>query len=114
MEKSLSTNSLIDFLSKSKAFHEAVNSCADKKVSFPADISGIKGCLGAFFIEAYLSRSELIKKSESQYEGRAWDCGEDAVIICATQKEADECESDLQTVFKDRAEIYKFLNEQLK
>lgn len=108
MEKSLSTNSLKTLITSWNDFHSAVKKAADCKNDFPIEAAGFKGCLPAFFLADFMKLDELNAIHDAQYNDRPYRTENDTFIICATQKEADEYETDLQTVLGEEAEIHKF------
>ncbi len=77
---------------------DAVSAAADGKIDLPLDIKGLKGSLPLFFISMYIEY-KCSQKTESYQD--------DYVIITTGQKEADECESDLETILGDNVFIYK-------
>ena len=108
MEKSLSTNSLKTIVSHYSEFKDAVQKTADSDSQKKFTVSGLKGSLPSFFTVSFLERLSLLKKHALQYEGRTVTSGSDIFIICATEKDADECETDLQALLEDDTEILKF------
>ncbi|MBQ3981543.1 MAG: hypothetical protein II631_05810, partial [Treponema sp.] len=88
-----------------KALSQAVNTLADSDVTFPADITGCKGSLNSFFISRYMERRRVDRIHEEQFEGKFSSTQEDFVIVVPTKKEADECETDLETLLGDKAEL---------
>ena len=109
MENSLSANTvsenLMPLLASWKALSQAVNTLADSDVTFPADITGCKGSLNSFFISRYMERRRVDRIHEEQFEGKFSSTQEDFVIVVPTKKEADECETDLETLLGDKAEL---------
>lgn len=100
--------SLLPLLSSCSNFHSCAVGCADStQESFPVQVSGIKGSLNAFFISQYLERIALNEIHARQYEEKYSQFQKDIVIVVSTQKDADECESDLLSVLGDTAEIHK-------
>ncbi|MGN0728253.1 transcription-repair coupling factor [Treponema sp.] len=112
MKNTLSTkiqNPLIARMNSCKEFHAAAVQCADSEQgSFPLQVSGLKGSLPAFFIRQIAERHLQNRIHQAQYENKNQQFQKDTVIVVPTQKEADECESDLATVFEDEAGIFKF------
>ncbi len=107
-----STNSLYSLISSWSEFHNAAVSCADRKFlggedfsNEETDIAGLKGSLPAFFIKEFLSRQKvnLIARLQSSHPVSFQN---DILVICPAQKEADEFESDLNTVLGDTTEIF--------
>ena len=111
MKNSLSTNTvsgnLIPLLASWKDFSNAVNTLADENVTFPADITGSKGSLNSFFIERYIERRKVDRIHKEQFENKVSSAQEDFILVVPTQKDADEYESDLQTILGEKAEILK-------
>ncbi len=106
-----STNSLYSLISSWSEFHNAAVSCADRKflggekfADEETDIAGLKGSLPSFFIKEFLSRQKvnLIAKLQTSHPVSFQN---DIFVVCPTQKEADELESDLNTVLGSDAEI---------
>ena len=112
MKNTLSTksqNPLFSLINSCTEFHSAAIKCADAKPEeFPLQISGLKGSLPSFFIRQTEERYRQNCIHETQYENKFFQFQKDIVIIVPTQKEADECETDLNTVFEDSVEIFKF------
>lgn len=106
MEKTLSANSIYSLLLSGRNLHDGVISAADA-TQYPVQVTGLKGSLYAFFIRMFIERVKLNELHAQQYENRFSQYQKDFVIICTTQKEADEIESDLQSVLEDSADIYK-------
>ena len=110
MKKSLSTNSLIPIISSWKDFSDEVVKLSSAESSggvFPYEIRGLNGSLNAFFIADYIKKRHFNSIHKMQYEQKMLQHQEDFVILVGTQKDADECESDLMTVLGDSAEIFK-------
>lgn len=112
MKNTLSTksqNPLFSIINSCNEFHSAAIKCADaKQDDFPMQISGLKGSLPAFFIRQTEERYRQNCIHETQYENKFFQFQKDIIIVVPTQKEADECETDLNTVFEDSVEIFKF------
>ncbi len=112
MKNTLSTksqNPLFSIINSCNEFHSAAIKCADaKQDDFPMQISGLKGSLPAFFIRQTEERYRQNCIHETQYENKFFQFQKDIIIVVPTQKEADECETDLNTVFEDAVEIFKF------
>ena len=112
MKNTLSTksqNPLFSLINSCTEFHSAAIKCADAKPEeFPLQISGLKGSLPSFFIRQTEERYRQNCIHKTQYENKFFQFQKDIVIIVPTQKEADECETDLNTVFEDSVEIFKF------
>ncbi|MBQ0039292.1 MAG: DEAD/DEAH box helicase, partial [Treponema sp.] len=107
MENSL-LKSLLPLLSSCENLHQCVVDCADSQAeSFPVQVSGLKGSLNSFFIAQFIQRCGLNEIHSMQYENHHSQWQKDYIMVVATQKDADECESDLQTVLGDGIEIYK-------
>lgn len=115
MTNSLSTkseNSLDSLISSWSDFHYAALKCADGKgidgqllsKEHFVNINGLKGSLPAFFIKEFLKRKKvnLISELQNNYKSQQ----EDLILICPSQKEADEIESDLNTILGDDVEIF--------
>ncbi|MBO4321183.1 MAG: transcription-repair coupling factor, partial [Treponema sp.] len=108
MKNSLSTNSIIPLIASWKELRQAVLSANGSETAFPVSINGLHGSLPAFFISEWLKYQNSLLIHNSQYNGKIQGKRPDIIIFVATQKEADECESDLLTVLGDSAEIYVF------
>ncbi len=87
-------------------FHNSVVKAADNDISFPVDIHGLKGSLPLFYIAQYIERS-IQNQMHAEYLDTHNAYQEDYVIVTSTQKEADECESDLYTITGDSVNVYK-------
>lgn len=108
MKNTLSSNSLFTLLSSCRELHSAVLQCADADASFfPAQVSGLKGSLPSFFIRQLAERRRLEALHEQQYGGSRSPFQRDFAVVVPSQKEADECESDLLSAFEGAAEICK-------
>lgn len=108
MKNTLSSNSLFPLLCSCRELHSAVLQCADADSSFfPVQVSGLKGSLPPFFIRQIAERRKLEEIHKRQYEGRFSQFQRDFAVVVPSQKEADECESDLHSVFEEAAEIFK-------
>ena len=107
MENSL-LKSLLPLLSSCQNLHQCVTACADTDADqFPVQISGIKGSLNSFFLAQFIDRIALNEIHARQYENRYSQFQKDYVIVVSTQKDADECQSDLETVLGESVEIHK-------
>ncbi|MBQ2313476.1 MAG: transcription-repair coupling factor [Treponema sp.] len=108
MENNLSLNeSLVPLLKSWKELHGTAVACADGDTGFPAEISGLKGSLPGFFVAQFLERRRLDAIHEEQYGRAHGQPQEDCLIIVPSQKEADECETDLNTILGDSADVLK-------
>ena len=106
MEKSLSAISL---LSAWNELHDSVIKATEiNEENRSVDIMGVKGSLTSFFIQQFLERKKALSIHKEQYAGIIRHYSEDCLIIVPTSKEANEYETDLQTVFGEKARIYKF------
>ena len=95
-------------MSSCKNLHQCVTECADAAEGlFPSQVSGLKGSLNGFFIGQFIERVALNEIHAMQYEQKHSQWQKDYVIVVATQKDADECESDLNTILGDDVEVYK-------
>ena len=95
-------------MSSCKNLHQCVTECADAAEGlFPSQVSGLKGSLNGFFIGQFIERVALNEIHAMQYEQKHSQWQKDYVIVAATQKDADECESDLNTILGDDVEVYK-------
>lgn len=95
-------------MSSSKNLHQCTISCADaQKEEFPFQISGSKGSLNGFFMAQFIERIALNEIHAMQYEQKHSQWQKDYVIVVSTQKDAEECESDLNTILCDNVEVYK-------
>ena len=95
-------------MSSCKNLHQCVTECADAAEGlFPSQVSGVKGSLNGFFIGQFIERVALNEIHAMQYEQKHSQWQKDYVIVVATQKDADECESDLNTILGDDVEVYK-------
>ena len=114
MAESLSTNSLFLQLNAWNELKVTTNSIADKEVEFPVDFHGLKGSLENFLTAGILERIRLnfthfiqYRHSANQVASKEKPSG-DILILVPTQKEADEIQSDLETIFdQDKVEIYQ-------
>ena len=102
-----STNSLIALVSAWKEMHDAVIAAADGTVQSPVQINGLRGSLPGFFVSQFMDRTVLNAIHDQQYSGGGKADVRDMYIVVSTQKEADECESDLQTITESKFEIHK-------
>ena len=99
--------SLFPLLKSYEPFYSAVLKTADGECTFPADVFGLKGSLPSFFISQYIERRIADRIHEEQYDIRHDIFQEDFIIIVSSQKDADECESDFNTLFNGDAVVYK-------
>ncbi len=110
MKKSLSTNSLIPIISSWQSFSTEISKISSAETAseiFPSSIHGLNGSLPAFFLADYLKKRHFNTIHLMQYEQKMVQHQEDFILVVGTQKEADECETDLLTVLGDTAEILK-------
>ena len=108
MENNLSLNeSLLPLLKSWKELHEVLLACADGETSFPAEILGLKGSLPGFFVAQFMERRRLNAIHDEQYGLTHTQTQEDFVIVVPSQKEADECETDLGTILGGSADVLK-------
>ena len=113
MKNSLSTNSLIpqsslsSLISSWSELRAAVETVSTKKTDWPVTLSGLNGSLPGFFIAEFLRKRFFQNLHEKQYNGKFVTESQDFMIVTPTQKDADEFESDLQTIIGDSAEIVK-------
>ena len=105
MKNTLSTNSLIPLISSWTEMRASIESIAGEGGRFPLTVSGLNGSLPGFFIAEYMKKKFFQALHEKQYNGRIITGNEDFLIITPTQKDADECESDLQTILGDSVEL---------
>ncbi|MBR6154666.1 MAG: transcription-repair coupling factor, partial [Treponema sp.] len=108
MKNSLSTNSIIPLISSWKELKQTVLAGNDPKSKFPISIQGLYGSLPAFFISEWLKYQNSLIIHNLQYNGKIQSKQQDIIIFVATQKEAEECESDILTVFGEDAEVHVF------
>lgn len=108
MINTLSTNSIIPLISSWKELKQAVLSSNDQKTVFPISIQGLYGSLPAFFMSEWLKYQNSLLIHNRQFNEKIQSNSQDYVIFVATQKDAEECESDLLTVFGDNCEVYVF------
>ena len=110
MKNTLKANSLLSLIRAWKDFHQAVISAADTEgTSAPLqDIYGLKGALPAFFTGEFISRTIVNTIHTEQFEGRTFSTQKDFIVITASQKEADEFETDLHSAAGKSIEIIKF------
>ncbi len=95
-------------MSSCRNLHQCVTECADlPQEHFPVQISGSKGSLNSFFMSQFIERNALNEIHAMQYEQKHSQWQKDYVIIVSTQKDAEECESDLNTVLGDSVEVHK-------
>lgn len=113
MKNNLSINELsLTLLLKNYApLRENVTQLADSlcenKTIFPVAIRGLKGSLPNFFVALFMERCILDRIHEEQYGRTNSPYQKDYIIISSTQKEADETESDLETILGDKIEVFK-------
>lgn len=108
MKNTLSTNSVIPLLASYKELHNAAIFSADESFEQPLNVCGVKGSLSVFFLQQFLERKRVNRIHRQQYSGGApLTAQEDVLIIVPTQKEADECETDIETVLGDSVNVYK-------
>ena len=107
MRNTLSANSLTERLERWRDFNDAALELAGDSSS-SADIEGLKGSLTSFFTARLIGACEMRAVREAQRTGSGTKHG-DYVIITVTDKDADECESDLASILGDTAgaEIHK-------
>ncbi len=103
MKNLLSTNSLVSLLKSYNQMSDAILQVSDLENS---NITGLKGSLKSFFIAQYIEHSRLERIHKGQYEGKA-PLPQDFLIVVSTAKEADEIESDLQTIIQEKVQIFK-------
>lgn len=108
MKNSLSTNSIIPLIASWKDLKEAVRSGLDAETPFPISVQGLHGSLPAFYIGEWIKGQKSLLIHNSQFNEKIQGKGRDIIIFTATQKDAEECESDLLTVLGDEADIYIF------
>lgn len=113
MANTLKTISLESLLESSEAIHNAVLTVADgcdteelQKNTFPVEIKGSRGSLNSFFIRLLHKRILFSTKSDRQFLNKK-SPAKDYFIVVPTSREADEVESDLNTIFKGQAQIFK-------
>jgi len=109
MNNTLSSINLLSALSSWNAFHKGAVDTADSNAA-QIEITGLKGSLSSFFINEVIERLQINHIHQIQYNESSpvsQEYSDKYVIIVPTQKEADECQTDLETIFKDRYEIYQ-------
>ncbi|MBO5607792.1 MAG: transcription-repair coupling factor [Treponema sp.] len=106
MENSLSTNSLIPLISAWTPFKSAVNEVSTQEIPFERSVKGLNGSLPSFFVAETVRQKAFKKLHNEQYYGKK-SSPSDYVIIAQSQKDADEYETDLETILADRVEIHK-------
>lgn len=95
-------------MSSCKNLHQCASECADAPEDlFPSQISGLKGSLNGFFVSQFIDRVALNEIHAMQYEQKHSQWQKDYVIVVSTQKDAEEYESDLNTILGDAVEVYK-------
>ena len=104
---SLIESPLITLLKSYSQLRTEVQNSADNTDSNFIEINGLKGSLHSFFIALYIERRIVDQIHDVQYKGGGSQQQEDFVIIAATQKESDECETDLLTILGESVEIIK-------
>ena len=104
MGNNLSLNAI---LKADANFYEAVCKAADNAESYPCDVLGLKGSLPAFYISFYIDRVCLNRIHSAQFEHKVNTLQPDYIVIVPTQKDADECETDLMSVAGDSLAIFK-------
>src|SRR5574344_118749 len=113
MSNTLSSNSLYSELSSWSDFTQAATKITQNFDSSPVYVTGTKGSLSCFFIKQAVERirTEFIHQIQYSASGSISQeriISSDIVIIVPTQKEADEVETDLLTIFTDSVEIMQF------
>ena len=106
MGNNLSLNAI---LKADANFYEAVTKAADETSieNYPLDILGLRGSLPAFFINFYIERAKLNRIHKEQFEHKQQPLQSDYIVIVPTQKDADECETDLMSCAGDAIAVYK-------
>lgn len=99
--------SLFPLLKSYESFYSSVTQIADDKVSYPADIFGLKGSLSSFYMAQYMQRRILDRIHDEQYDIRHDSFQEDFIVIASSEKEADEFESDFNTICNGDINVYK-------
>ena len=90
-----------------KDFVQHVSFCADNE-NDTVSIHGLRGSSFSFFLDFFSKRQRLMEISRSQYAGKKSENPVDMMVVVQSQKDAEELESDLTTVFDDMAEIHIF------
>ncbi len=110
MAKTLSANLANDILFSCKDLGKAITELCDTQISvekhFPCVVSGLKGSLTSFFIANYIERSVVNKIHDLQYNNTFDSSLEDIFIVTAGKKEAEDIQTDLETILSDSASVY--------
>ncbi|MCR5764331.1 MAG: transcription-repair coupling factor, partial [Treponema sp.] len=99
--------SLFPLLKSYTSLNSSVIKTADCGVSFPAEIFGLKGSLPSFYMAQYIQRRIVNRIHDEHYDINHDMFQEDYIVIASGQKEADECESDFNTIFNGEVNVYK-------
>ncbi|MBP5283051.1 MAG: transcription-repair coupling factor, partial [Treponema sp.] len=107
--ESLLSNSVRPVLSRWKSLQDGI-----KSITFPCKIEGLSGAANTFFIAQYIenARNKAVYSIQYNTTGRYSQEHNDAsteldfLIAVPDEKDARELETDLQTIFEDRARIY--------
>src|SRR5574344_816366 len=109
MSNTLSSNSVSSQLLSWKEFHDSAVAAADD-IQSPIEVNGLKGSLTGFYVQQIIDRIQVNHIHQLQYNATKLSAQEAAVsdkmiIIVPTQKEADECQTDLETICGSEIEI---------
>ena len=86
---------------------DCISDMSSQSLEYPVELTGLKGSLPSFFISLFGEHSIVNKIHDLQY-GKTYDpIVSDIFIVVPTQKEADECQTDLETLLGDKVAVYK-------
>ncbi len=110
MKNTLSANTLLLELQNWPQLHDSVINSVDSTQEKHVFVSGLKGSLTSFFVSQAIDRIRVNCINYLQYSSSKRDSQEecpssDFVIIVPSQKEADEVQTDLETILADKAQI---------
>ena len=98
---------LMPLLKSYSQLNQSVIQSADGEIHFPVDVFGLKGSLPSYYVAMYIKRRMLDRIHEEQYDIKHNIFQEDFIIIVSSQKEADEYESDLNTICGEDINVLK-------
>ena len=109
MSNTLSSNSVSSQLLSWKEFHDSAVAATDD-IHSPIEVTGLKGSLTGFYVQQIIDRIQVNHIHQVQYSATKSSAQEAAVsdkmiIVVPTQKEADECQTDLETICNSEIEI---------
>lgn len=112
MKNTLSSNAISVLISSLKDLHESAVTAVDSVEKEPVEILGLKGSLAGFFVQQVVERTKVRFIHSVQYGGTSKSeqpsiPSNDFIIVVPTQKEADEVQTDLETIIGDDIHIYQ-------